>query len=339
MSRGVRFIAAGLTVTALVPLPRPAIAAVDDAKACAVETARQEQRAAIPDHLLHAISLVESGRWDADHRMRFAWPWTVTGQGDGRFLPDKRSAIDLVRQLQTKGVSNIDVGCMQVNLRAHPAAFGNLEQAFDPATNVAYAAGFLVHLHDDTGSWTTAAAYYHSQTPLLAAAYETKVIKQWSAARRDGGGQVQMAAFMPNQPSPAATAEAAPSAASTAADWFAKGRAALQARDYEAAEPAMIRAVALDRGNSLYLDALGAIAAAKGNPERAVAAYRMAIEIDKNDGFAWYNTAVIHLNAGRTDSAIEAFRRAGIAYSSKGDMENAARVLADLKSLSERETL
>src|SRR5665213_2896278 len=83
---GVRFIAAGLTVTALVPFPRPAIAAVDDAKACAVETARQEQRAAIPDHLLHAISLVESGRWDTDHRMRFAWPWTVTGQGDGRFL-------------------------------------------------------------------------------------------------------------------------------------------------------------------------------------------------------------------------------------------------------------
>jgi tetratricopeptide (TPR) repeat protein len=137
---------------------------------------------------------------------------------------------------------------------------------------------------------------------------------------------------------PAATSAAPAPAASTAAEWFAIGRAALLAHDYAAAEPAMIHAVALDRGNALYLDALGAAASAKGNAERAMAAYRMAIEIDKNDGFAWYNTAVIHYNAGRLDNAIEAFRRAGIAYSTKGDMASAARVLADLKSLSKRET-
>jgi hypothetical protein len=128
MSWGTRAILAGLTATALVPFPRSVNAATDDAKLCGVETARQERLAAIPDHLLHAISLVESGRWDADHRVRIAWPWTVTSEGDGRFLPDKRSAIDLVRRLQSKGVSNIDVGCMQVNLRAHPAAFRDLDR-------------------------------------------------------------------------------------------------------------------------------------------------------------------------------------------------------------------
>lgn len=324
---------------ALAPLPRPADAAVEDAKACGVETARQEQRAAIPDHLLHAISLVESGRWDADHRVRFAWPWTVTGEGDGHFLPDKHSAVALVRQLQAKGVSNIDVGCMQVNLQAHPAAFRDLEQAFDPGANVAYAASFLVRLHDSTGSWPMAAAYYHSHTPVLAAAYETKVVEQWNAARHRGDDRLQVADPTPNGPQRLATAEASAPVASTAAEWFAKGRAALQVRDYAAAEPAMVHAVALDRGNPLYLDALGAIAAATGNPERAMDAYRMAIALDKDDGFAWYNTAVIHYYAGRTESAIEAFRRAGIAYSAKGDIESAARVLADLKSLSEGEQL
>jgi len=324
---------------ALVPLPRPAGAATEDAKVCGIETARQEQRAAIPDHLLHAISLVESGRRDAGQRVRIAWPWTVTTEGDGRFLPDKHSAIALVRQLQARGVSNIDVGCMQVNLRAHPAAFRDLEQAFDPAENVAYAAAFLVRLHDSTGSWPMAAAYYHSHTPLLAATYETKVVEQWNAARRRGDDRLQVADAASNGRVRVAASKVSAPVPSTAAEWFAKGRAALQARDYAAAEPAMIHAVALDRGNSLYLDALGAAAAARGNPERAIAAYRMAIALDKDDGFAWYNTAVIHYYAGRTVSAIEAFRRAGFAYSAKGDIESAARVLADLKSLSEGEKL
>jgi tetratricopeptide (TPR) repeat protein len=336
MSRWVRAILAGLTVTALAPFPQPVNAAVDVAKLCGVETARQERLTAIPDHLLHAISLVESGHWDADHRVRIAWPWTVTSEGDGRFLPDKRSAIELVRRLQAKGVSNIDVGCMQVNLRAHPAAFHDLEQAFDPAANVAYAASFLLRLRDGTGSWTMAAAFYHSQTPPLAAAYETKVVEQWSAARLRADDRLQVASLEPI-PAPAATRAATPPKAATAAEWFAMGRAALIAHDFAAAEPAIIHAVALDSGNSLYLDALGAAAASAGKPDRAIAAYRMAIEIDKNDGFAWYNTAVIHNNAGRLDKAIEAYRRAGIAYSMKGDMASAARVLADLKSLSKRD--
>jgi tetratricopeptide (TPR) repeat protein len=366
MNRGIAAILAGWTVIVLAPLPGPVFAAVDDAKICGVETARQEKQAAIPDHLLQAISLVETGRWDAVHRTRFAWPWTVASGEDGHFLPDKRSAIDLVRRLQAKGVGNIDVGCMQVNLQAHPRAFRDLDQAFDPAANVAYAAAFLVRLHDSTGNWPTAAAYYHSQTPLLAAAYESKVVEQWNATRNRGDDRLLVADVRATGPPLAATPEATgrllvadvtatgppplpapPEAAGeaarraplTAAAWFAIGRDALKAHDYAAAEPALIHAVALDSRNSLYLDTLGAISAAKGNTERALAAYQMAIAIDSDDGFAWYNTAVIQYNAGRTDGAIEAFRRAGIAYSSKGDTAGADRVLADLKSLSEGEKL
>jgi hypothetical protein len=154
-----------------------------DAHACGVETKRQEQLQAIPDKLLHAISLVESGRWDADRKASFAWPWTVTAEGEGHFLPSKEAAVAEVRKLKKKGVTNIDVGCMQVNLQAHPDAFASLDEAFDPASNVSYGARFLNELRANTPNWETAAAYYHSQTPALAAAYKAKLVTAWRDPR------------------------------------------------------------------------------------------------------------------------------------------------------------
>ncbi|HCF18886.1 MAG TPA: hypothetical protein DEV96_12760, partial [Rhodospirillum rubrum] len=55
-----------------------------------------------------------------------------------------------------------DVGCMQVNLRYHGGAFDSLEEAIDPAANVAYAASFLRRLFDDTNDWAEAVTAYHS---------------------------------------------------------------------------------------------------------------------------------------------------------------------------------
>ena len=189
-------VAAGLTLPASLALAAPSapepepktlatprLTHAEDALVCGAETQRQEQAMAIPDRLLHAISLVESGRWDSDRRASFAWPWTVTAEGEGRFLPSKSAAVAEVSRLKAKGVTNIDVGCMQVNLQAHPDAFGNLDLAFDPATNVAYGARFLTELRAGTPDWETAAAYYHSQTPALAAGYKTKLIAAWNAAR------------------------------------------------------------------------------------------------------------------------------------------------------------
>jgi len=147
----------------------------------------------IPDRLLYAISLVESGRWDSDSRASFAWPWTVMAEGEGRFLPTKAAAVAEVRKLQAAGIHNIDVGCMQVNLQAHPDAFANLDEAFEPATNVAYAARFLVGLHDSTQNWQTAGAYYHSQTPSLAASYKARLVSVWDSSKRRPDERLQLA--------------------------------------------------------------------------------------------------------------------------------------------------
>ena len=144
---------------------------------CAQRTAAAERAIGMPTHLLTAVSKVESGRWHAETGEILAWPWTVTAGGEGRFLPSKEAAIAEVERLRAQGVTNIDVGCMQINLRYHPKAFDSLEQAFDPDRNVAYAIGFLRDLRDRWGSWTRAVGSYHSNTPTLSGRYRAKVFK------------------------------------------------------------------------------------------------------------------------------------------------------------------
>lgn len=151
---------------------------------CRAEIARIEEARQIPAHLLGAIALVESGRQAPGKWEISAWPWTVMAEGKGRYLPSKQAAIEEVEKLRKRGVRNIDVGCMQVNLKYHPDAFADLEEAFDPAANVAYAASFLASLRDDKGSWSKAVAHYHSATPERYIKYRTKVFAAWRDERR-----------------------------------------------------------------------------------------------------------------------------------------------------------
>ena len=149
----------------------------DSWASCVRPTDRAERAHGLPTHLLTAISKVESGRWHAASGAILAWPWTVTAGGKGRFLPSKKAAIAEVERLRARGVRNIDVGCMQVNLHYHPEAFASLEEAFDPRRNVAYATRFLLELKAQWGSWTRAVGNYHSNTPALSGRYRLKVFR------------------------------------------------------------------------------------------------------------------------------------------------------------------
>lgn len=168
-------------------LVKPVFAAVgaiatDDAAICARAIGVVEPASNVPLKLLDAVSVVESGRWDAARQARFAWPWTVYADGEGRFFATKRAAIDAVRRLQRRGVESIDVGCMQVNLFHHPKAFANLEEAFDPMANVIYATGFLNRLRQTTRSWTLAVAHYHSSDRARGGPYWQRVRVAWNEA-------------------------------------------------------------------------------------------------------------------------------------------------------------
>ncbi len=154
----------------------------------------------MPETLMAAISRVESGRLDAETGRARPWPWTINVNGIGYYFPTKEQAIASVADLEAKGTRSIDVGCMQVNLFFHPTAFATLDDAFDPGTNAAYAARFLVALYGQTGDWPLATALYHSQTQELGEDYQRRVF-----------GQV-MTPMGPPRPAPG-TAAASPYAA------------------------------------------------------------------------------------------------------------------------------
>lgn len=143
--------------------------------ACRAAIRAAEQAAAIPNQLMAAIARVESGRREPDGSVD-PWPWSINAEGESHIYATKAAAIAAVRGFQAGGMRSIDVGCMQVNLQHHPDAFASLEQAFDPMANATYAAHFLRQLHEQTGTWPTATAWYHSATPELGEDYQRKVM-------------------------------------------------------------------------------------------------------------------------------------------------------------------
>ena len=160
-----------------------------DALICRQTIRRIERSERIPAQLLAAISIVEAGRWIKSRSETAAWPWTVYAEGRGRYLPSKAAALAEIADLKSRGVSNIDVGCMQINLHHHGKAFRSIEEALDPKANVAYAAKFLVSLRQEARSWTVAMAHYHSRTPKFNKPYRKKVLAAWRSERKRAVGQ------------------------------------------------------------------------------------------------------------------------------------------------------
>jgi hypothetical protein len=185
----------------------PQIASDDEI--CLQNIQAEEREHRIPVGLLKAIGLTESGR-TVTRGHRTVWPWTVNAAGEGHFFETKADAIAFVAAKQADGIDSIDVGCMQINLKHHPDAFASLEDAFDPATNVAYAADFLFGLRAELRSWLGAARRYHSATPERGEAYGERVMANWTGAAKsrelkqaDDGDAVKLAAVPPADPAAA----------------------------------------------------------------------------------------------------------------------------------------
>lgn len=190
---------------------KPAQTVDSGATSCAEPIAIAERLTHMPGQLLTSVALAESGKWDPVHRAKIAWPWTVTSGNDGRYFPTKAQAIAWVKTLHARGVRNIDVGCMQVNLMHHPDAFRTLDEAFDPIANVAYGAAFLMELFRERKSWPVAIGLYHSATPALHFAYRQKVQMIWNEERRrayEEQRQAAIAAYQARRAQQIAEAEA-----------------------------------------------------------------------------------------------------------------------------------
>lgn len=173
----------GASISHAEPLSAPAtdevaasVWAAQQSDLCAVALRQAERRYHLPPGLLLSIARAESGRPIASLTDIRPWPWTIDADGNGLFLDSKAAAIAWLRQ-QELHHSFVDVGCMQVDLHFHPGAFASLDEAFDPAANVDYAARLLVDLYrgEAGGSWDLAVGLYHSHTSVLAAEYRDRV--------------------------------------------------------------------------------------------------------------------------------------------------------------------
>lgn len=138
-----------------------------------------ERKYNLSTNSLYSISLHETAKKHSHHNISVVWPWTVMNnkEGKGRHFKTQNEAIQYVRMQFLAGNNNLDVGCMQINLKHHPEAFSSLEQAFSPRNNIAYGAYFLSENKKKLGSMEKAIGRYHSATEHLASKYRNNVSK------------------------------------------------------------------------------------------------------------------------------------------------------------------
>jgi hypothetical protein len=162
-----------------------------DASVCIAAIKSAEESLGLPSDLLLAIGLQEAGtRRDG---VLTIWPWTINSQGTGYRFDSAKAAIAFAENEIREGRRSFDVGGMQVNMRWHGDAFKDLEDAFDPFSNTAYAGRFLKNLKSQAPDWITAAGNYHSRTPSFHERYVDGIHRNLSVARKKSEHFTQLA--------------------------------------------------------------------------------------------------------------------------------------------------
>ncbi|WP_052322901.1 transglycosylase SLT domain-containing protein [Rickettsia felis] len=131
---------------------------------------KAEQNYAIPTGLLAAIAEVESG----------LKPYAISISGKSVKTSSKEEAKQIIEQYLAKGITNIDIGIMQINWRWHAKEFdNNLDNMLSPSQNIIYAAQLLKSLHAKHQSWQKAVRYYHSAKDEYHRKYSKAVLVSW----------------------------------------------------------------------------------------------------------------------------------------------------------------
>ena len=172
-----------LSLAALPPAGHALATSADSGPAtpsCSKAIAAAEVVHAIPHNLLRAVAIAESGRPDVQGTGVEPWPWTITAERRGRFLATREEAESQLSQLRQRGLQNIDVGCMQINLLHHSSAFATVAEAFDVNRNVDYGARHLRSLYAQSGSWRQAVGRYHSYVSDVGEPYSMRVMEIWN---------------------------------------------------------------------------------------------------------------------------------------------------------------
>lgn len=129
-----------------------------------------EKEHEIPSGLLAAIASVESG----------LKPYAIGVSGKSVKASSKEEAKKIIKQYLAKGITNIDVGIMQINWRWHSKEFDqDLDDMLNPLQNIMYAAQLLKSLHEKHQSWQKAVRHYHSAKDEYHRKYSKAVLVSW----------------------------------------------------------------------------------------------------------------------------------------------------------------
>ena len=159
----VRLVRAGLAA----PVNKRLLGYMDEAMAertgqwaCAPKTLIFESAAretGVHPAVLLAVAMTESGRNGAP------WPWTLNVGGRGFFFRTREEAWRAAQWLLKEGVTNFDIGMMQISWRHNGWRFENAWEALQPSRNILTAAEILRENYEATKSWTKAIMWYHNR--------------------------------------------------------------------------------------------------------------------------------------------------------------------------------
>ena len=131
----------------------------------------------IPKGLLLGIGKAEAIR--KINNKYIIWPWTINHAGKSLFFDTKKQMSNYVFKTLKRNDFNIDVGCMQINIKWHKNNFKKISDMFEVNPNISYAASFLKQLKNKHGSWDKAIKHYHSSDPKKNNPYLIKVKSFW----------------------------------------------------------------------------------------------------------------------------------------------------------------
>lgn len=143
---------------------------------CLVAISSAARQTGVPETILRAVSLTETGRRDESGTLR-PWPWAINDAGESLWFSGKDEAVAFLQSALAEGRRNLDIGCFQLNWHWHGGGFASVRAMIDPRQNALYAAHFLQDLYYRTGGdWEKAVAGYHSQTTEFAEEYLKKFL-------------------------------------------------------------------------------------------------------------------------------------------------------------------
>ena len=153
---------------------------IDKLKLCENTIESIELQTDIPKGLLLGIGKTEAIR--KINNKYIIWPWTINHAGKSLFFDNKEQMKNYVFKNLKRKDFNIDVGCMQINIKWHKNNFKKISDMFEVNPNISYAASFIKQLKNKHGSWDKAIKHYHSSDPKKNNPYLIKVKNFWKKA-------------------------------------------------------------------------------------------------------------------------------------------------------------